>query len=214
MASFTLDIDEFAAMVGFLNAKKIVGMDESLFASFNETNLPNIMAKLKAHGWMQPADRPDTWHTNEDLFQTLAIAVAPHFTILGRSKTQPKSILFYVAEKLSGSKGAEGDPKLQTSNHDFVQIVVTNDQVVVTNIADENMLGACLLKFLNGAFPAEVIVARVRNESFETGRVAHVDARGTVHSNMRMFGPSGELPWNEATITGFVREAMGELVRT
>ena len=194
--SFTLEIDEFAAMVGFLNAKKLVGMDERLFASFSETNLPRIMAKLQAHGFMTPADRPDTWHTNEDLIETLTIAVAPHFAVLGRSKTIAKSILFYVADK------------------DFVQIVVTPDHVVVTKIADENALGACLVTFLNAAFPAEIVVARIRGEAFDAGRVAVVDEHGTMHTSIRGPGSESELPWNEASITSFVREAMGELVRT
>lgn len=196
MASFTLDIDEFAAMVGFLNAKKIVGMDERLFTSFSEENLPSIMDKLHQHGWMQPADRPNTWHTNEDLVETLAIAVAPHFAILGRSKAQPKSILFYAADK------------------DFVQIVVTNDQIIVTNIADERVLGTCLASFLDDAFPAEIVVARVRGETFDGGRVAVVDEHGSIHTSIRSLGPDAEFPWNAATITEFVHEAMGELVRT
>lgn len=213
MASFTLDIDEFAAMVGFLNAKKLVGMDEALFSSFTETNLPHIMAKLKAHGWMKPADRPDTWHTNEDLFQTLAIAVAPHYAILGRSKAQPKSLLFYVANK-EPAKGAEDDSKPQMLDKDVVQIVVTNDQVIVTNIPDEDALAASLVKFLNGAWPAEIIVARVRDENLDAGRVARVDERGKVHASIPSLGQQTEFPWNEATIAAFVRDAMGELVRT
>lgn len=195
MASFTLDIDEFAAMVGFLNAKKIVGMDDRLFASFSETNIPRIMAKLEAHGWMQRADRPNSWHTNEDLVEALAIAVAPHFAILGRSKAQPKSVLFYVADK------------------DFVQIVVTNEQVVVTNITDENHLGSCLVKFLEGAWPSEVIVARISGDAFDAGRVALIDEQGTIHSSIRGLTPDTELPWNEESLATFVHEAMGELVR-
>jgi hypothetical protein len=211
MASFTLDIDEFAAMVGFLHAKKIVGMDERLFASFSEANLPNIMDKLQQHGWMKPADRPNTWHTNENLVETLAITVAPDFAILGRSKTQPKSILFYVADKLR--VGAEEAESEQMSSQDFVQVVVTNDQVIVTNIADERALGACLAAFLDAAFPAEIVVARVRGETFDAGRVAVVDERGSIHTSIRGLGPDAEFPWNEATIPEFVHEAMGELVR-
>jgi hypothetical protein len=195
MASFTLEIDEFAAMVGFLNAKTIVGMDERLFASFTEANLPGIMAKLHAHGWMQPADRPDTWHTNEDLLQTLTIAVAPHFAILGRSKSQPRSILFYVARK------------------DFVQILVTSDRVTVTNLKDENELGTCAVTFLDGAWPAEIVVARVRGEAFDAGRVALIDERGAVHTTIRSLSPEAELPWNEGTIARFVHEAMAELAQ-
>jgi hypothetical protein len=194
--SFTLDIDEFAAMVGFLNAKKIVGMDERLFDSFTEANLPHVMAKLQARGLMEPADRPDSWHTNEDLFETLAVVVAPHFAILGRSKAQPMSILFYAADD------------------DLVQIIVTSYQVIVTKLADENALGASLVTFLSAAFPAEIVVARVNGEAFDAGRVALVDERGTVHTTIRSLGPEAELPWNEATIVAFVRGAMDELVQT
>jgi len=195
MAPFTLEIDEFAAMVGFLNAKKIVGMDERLFASFTEENLPRIMAKLEQHGFMQRADRPNTWHTNEDLIQTLTIAVAPHFAILARSKSRANSILFYVADK------------------DFAQIVVTNDRVIVTSIQDANDVAACIVKFLDAAWPAEIVVARVRGEAFDAGRVALVDDHGAVHTTMRSLATDAELPWNEATIVMFVREAMGELIR-
>lgn len=196
MATFTLDTDEFAAMVGFLNAKSLVGMDEALFASFTEENLPRIMNKLRDHGWMQAADRPNTWHTNEDLFQTLTIAVAPHFAILGRSKAHQKSILFYVADD------------------DFVQIVVTNEQVVVTNIADEYTLGACLVTFFDAALPAEIVVAHVHGDTFDEGRVAVVDEHGTMRSSIRKLGPEVESPWNEDSIAEFVRDAMAELVRT
>jgi hypothetical protein len=197
MASFTLDIDEFAAMVGFLNAKKIVGMDERLFAVLSsETNLPRMLEKLKEHGWMTPADRPNTWHANEDLVETLAVAVAPHFAILGRSKARAKSVMFYVADR------------------DFVQIVVTSEQVVVTNIADEQMLSKTLIAFLDAAFPAEIVVARVRGDAFEAGRVAVIDEQGSMHTSVRSLGPDSEFPWNEGTIAGFVREAMAELVQS
>lgn len=193
MASYTLDIDEFAALVGFLEAKKIVGMDEAIFASFSETNLPNIMAKLEAHGWMERADRPDSWHTNEDLFATLAIAAAPDFAILGRSRAQPKSVLFYVADD------------------EFVQIVVTDETVVVTNIADEQVLAASLVTFLDKAFPAEIVVARVEGEVFDAGRIAKVEEDGSMNTSLRGSQNEAASPWNEATVAAFVQGAVDEL---
>lgn len=212
MASFTLDIDEFAAMVGFLNAKKVVGMDERLFGVLSsETNLPRMLNKLKEHGWMTPADRPNTWHTNEDLMETLAVAVAPHFAILGRSKSQPKSVLYYVADR---DFEAKNDSNSEDVSRDFVQIVVTSEQVVVTNIADELTLGKSLVAFLEASFPAEIVVAQVRGQAFAAGRVAVVDEQGTMQTSVRSLGVDTELPWNEASIAKFVREAMGELVRT
>jgi len=211
MASFTLDIDEFAAMVGFLNAKKVVGMDERLFGVLSsETNLPRILNKLKEHGWMTPADRPNTWHTNEDLVETLAVAVAPHFAILGRSKSKPKSILFYVADRDFEARETDNE----AVKRDFVQIVVTTDQVVVTNIADELALGRSLVTFLEASFPAEIVVAQVRGQAFAAGRVAIIDETGTMQTSVRSLGADSEFPWNEASIAEFVREAMGELVRT
>lgn len=212
MASFTLDIDEFATMVGFLNAKKIVGMDERLFNVLSsETNLPRMLNKLKEHGWMTPADRPNTWHTNEDLVEALAVAVAPTFAILGRSKTKPKSLLFYVADR---AFDAENEAQPENPPRDCVQIVVTSDQVVVTNIADELALGKSLMTFLEASFPAEIVVAQVRGQSFAAGRVAVIDEHGTMQTSVRKLGIDTELPWNEASIAEFVREAMGELVRT
>jgi hypothetical protein len=153
------------------------------------------MAKLQTHGFMTPADRPDTWHTNEDLIELLAIAVAPDVAILGRSKAEPKSILFYAADD------------------DFVQIVVTNDQVIVRNIHDANTLAFCIVSFMNAAFPAEIVVARVEGEAFDAGRVAVIDERGTMHTSIRGLGSESESPWNEASIAAFVRDAMGELLR-
>lgn len=211
MASFTLDIDEFAAMVGFLNAKKVVGMDERLFSVLSsETNLPRMLNKLKDHGWMTPADRPNTWHANEDLVETLAVAVAPDFAILGRSKSQPKSLLFYVAKRDFEGQGVEGEDV----KRDFVQIVVTSEQVVVTNIADELALGKALVTFLDASFPAEIVVAQVRGQAFAAGRVAVIDEQGTMQTSVRSLGVDTEFPWNQAAIAKFVREAMGELVQT
>ncbi len=193
MASFTLEIDEFAAMVGFLNARKVVGMDERIFAAFNEKELPFIMAKLHKHGWMEPADRPNTWHTNEDLLQTLTIAIAPEFAVLARSKALPKSILFYVARK------------------DFVQIVVTADQVVVTNIAGEDELGASVAKFLDAAWPAEIVVAHVDDDKFDAGRVALVDDHGVITTTVRGALTEAENAWSAGAIAEFVRGSLDEL---
>jgi hypothetical protein len=50
MKAYTLEIDELAALVGFLNAKKLVGLDESLFRAFSEENKPRHMARLSEHG--------------------------------------------------------------------------------------------------------------------------------------------------------------------
>lgn len=212
MASFTLDIDEFATMVGFLNAKKIVGMDERLFSVLSsETNLPRMLNKLKEHGWMTPADRPNTWHTNEDLVESLAVAVAPQFAILGRSKTKPKSLMFYVADR---AFDAENEVNSEAPPRDFVQIVVTSEQVVVTNIADELALGKALMTFLDASFPAEIVVAHVRGQAFAAGRVAVIDEHATMQTSVRTLGVDTEFPWNEASIAEFVREAMNELVRT
>src|SRR5687768_14860087 len=98
MRAFTLEIDELAAVVGFLNARKLVGLDEKLFRAFSEENIPRLRAKLAEHGWLVPAERQGTWHINEDLMQTLAVAVAPELAVLARSEAQAKSIVFYIAD--------------------------------------------------------------------------------------------------------------------
>ena len=48
MKAFTLEIDELAALCGFLNARKLVGLDESLFSAFTEANQEAIRTKRVA----------------------------------------------------------------------------------------------------------------------------------------------------------------------
>jgi hypothetical protein len=195
MKSFNLEIDELAAVVGFLNAKKLVGMDEKLFAAFSEENVPNLMAKLQQHGWMSPAERPDTWHINTDLMQTLAVAVAPDFAILARSNAKQKSIVFYLAKE------------------EIVEIVVTDDRAVVANIPGMDELVSEVMKFLDRSWPAEIVVARVKvkGEGFDAGHKVIVDSRGTMSAKTPGLLPRSENDWNEQNVAAFVRGAIAEL---
>lgn len=152
MASYVLETDELAGLVGFLNAKKLVGLDEGLFASFTEENLPRLVEKLKQHGWLKEADRPSAHHFNDALMQTLAVAVAPHFAVLVRSKSQGRSVVFYLADK------------------EMVQVLITEQQAIVTNIKDLDQLAEQAVLFLNHAWPGEVGIARVKGEGFDAGR--------------------------------------------
>ena len=152
MKIYKLEIDEFAALVGFLNAKSVVGLDEALFTSFTEENLPRIRAKLEAHGWLRPADRPSTYHFNEDLMQNLAVVIAPEFAVLVLSKPKGASILFYLAAK------------------EIVEIIVTSEAVFVAKIVDIDELSAQAILFLKDSYPAEIGLARVKGEGFDAGK--------------------------------------------
>ena len=193
MKSFTLEIDELAAVVGFLNATKLVGMDEKLFSAFSEENLARLMDKLKKNGWLTPGERPETWHINTDLMQTVAVAVAPQFAVLARSKAQPKSIVFYVAKS------------------DVVEIVVTGERAVVAKLADTDELGSQAMKFLSPALPGEILVARVAGERFDAGHQAIIDERGTMSTNTPGLLPGGENAFNAENASSFVRNAMADL---
>lgn len=179
MTSWVLEIDELAGLVGFLNAKKLLGMDEALFRSFSEENLPRIVAKLEGHGYLTRAERPGTYHFDEDLMQALAVAVSPDFVVLSRSKARPKSLLFYVA-------GGE-----------VTEVVVTDERAVVTKVFGIDDLGARAAQFLKDSWPAEVAVARVKNETFDAGK--------------RLIG---EEERNGEEIAVFVKGAIAELGKT
>lgn len=194
MKVFKLELDELAALVGFLNARKLVGMDESLFSAFTEANLPHLVAKLNAHGWLLPGDRPETWHMNEELMATLAVAVSPHFAVLARSKALGKSIVFYRADD------------------DIVEIVVTEDeQALVARLDGVDELAAHVEEFLRDARPGDIGVARVnaKGDALEAGRQAVADAQGTLTTRTPGLLPSSA--WSVENIAAFIRGAMAEL---
>ncbi|UQA56435.1 hypothetical protein [Polyangium aurulentum] len=195
MKAYTLEIDELAALVGFLNAKKLVGLDEKLFLAFSEENLPHLVAKLHAHGWLHPAERPGTWHMNEDLMQTLATAVSPHFAVLARSKAHGKSAVFYEAD------------------HEVTQIVVTDDRAVVASLDGIDALASEVTDFLRDARPGEVGVARVnaRGDGMEAGRHAVVDESGLLRTKTPGLLPASENAWTAENVAAFVRGAMADL---
>lgn len=193
MRAFTLEIDELAALVGFLNAKKLVGLDEGLFRAFSEENLPRLVAKLNEHGWIRPAERPGTWHFNEDLMQALAVAVAPQFAVLARSLAQEKSVVFYMADD------------------EITEIVVTAEEAVVVSIDGLDEMVAQVIEFLRDAWPGELVVARVKGDGFDAGRRAQVDASGTLSSKTPGLLPAEKNAWSPETIAAFVRGAMADL---
>ncbi|HVK70309.1 MAG TPA: hypothetical protein VM694_37910 [Polyangium sp.] len=191
MKSFTLEIDELAALCGFLNAKKLVGLDEAIFRVFTEENLPRLVAKLNEHGWLTPAERPNTYHFEEDLMQALAVAVAPEVAVLARSEAQAKSIVFYLA----------GD--------EITEIVITADRAIVAQIPSMNEMAAQVMAFLQDAWPGEITVARVKGEAFDAGRRAKVDAQGTLTTKTPDLLPGST--WSVENVTAFLRGAMAEL---
>ena len=193
MKVFTLEIDELAALCGFLNARKLVGLDESLFRAFSEENLPFLVAKLNAHGWITPAERPGTWHLHEDLMQTLAVAVAPQVAVLARSLGQRKSIVFYLADD------------------EITEIVVTDRQAVVARIDGLDEMVSQIMDFLRGALPGEIVVTRVKGDGFEDGRRAEVDASGVLSARTPGLLPGERNAWSPENVAAFVRGATAEL---
>ncbi len=193
MRAFTLEIDELAALVGFLNAKKLVGLDEGLFRAFSEENIPRLVAKLNEHGWLRPAERPGTWHFNEDLMQALAVAVAPQLAVLARSLTQEKSVVFYLADD------------------EITEIVVTAEEAVVVSIDGLDEMVAQVIEFLRDAWPGELVVARVKGDGFDAGRRAQVDASGTLSSKTPGLLPAEKNAWSPETVAAFVRGATTDL---
>jgi hypothetical protein len=191
MKAFTLEIDELAALCGFLEAKKLVGLDEGLLSAFSEENLPRLTAKLQQHGWMTPAERPGTFHFNEDLMQTLAVAVAPQFAVLSRSEAQAKSVVFYLAGK------------------EITEIVLTADKAVVVRLGDLDEMVTQVMTFLQNAWPGEIAVARVKGEAFDAGRRATVDAQGTLHTKTPGLLPGNT--WSPPNVAAFLRSAFAEL---
>jgi hypothetical protein len=193
MRAFTLEIDELAALVGFLNAKKLVGLDEELFRAFSEENLPRLVAKLNEHGWLRPAERPGTWHFNEDLMQTLAVAVAPQLAVMARSEPQKKSIVFYVADDA------------------ITEIVVTSDRAIVASLDGLDEMVAQVMEFLRDAWPAEIAVARVKLEGFDAGRRAKVDVSGTLSTKTPGLLPAEKNAWSAENVAAFIRGAIADL---
>jgi len=167
-ASFLLGIDELAAVVGFLNGNSLVGLDERLFAAFSEENLPLLMKTLEGHGMMLPGERKGTWHIQEDLMQTAAVAVAPQFAVLARSPLREGSVVFYLADK------------------EITEIVV-GERVLLASLYDLGELCVESLRFFGGHLPAELLVARVKGESFDEGQRVEVlaDDWETVLSSLR-----------------------------
>ncbi len=193
MKCFMLEIDELATLVGFLNARKLVGLDEGLFRVFTEENLPNLVAKLNTHGWIHPAERPGTWHLHEELMQTLAVAVAPKFAVLARSLAHETSIVFYGVEE------------------EITEIVVTDEKAVVARLAGLSELVSEVMTFLRDRRPGEIGVARVKGETFDAGRRATVDADGTLRTKTAGLLPADENAWSAENVDFFVRGAMAEL---
>jgi hypothetical protein len=191
--AFSLEIDELAALCVFLNAKKLVGLDESLFRVSSEENLPQNVAKLSAHGWIRPAERQDTWHFNEDLMQALAVAVAPQVAVLARSEARKKSIVFYCADDA------------------ISEIVVTDERAVVASLTGVEEMASHVINFLQNALPAELAVARVKGEGFDAGRRAQIDASGQLRAKTPGLLPAETNAFHAQNVATFLRNAMADL---
>lgn len=196
MEAFSLVIDDLVTLCGLLHGKRLVGLDEAPFRVFSEENLPRLKAGLRARGWIRPADRPDTWHFNEDLMQALAVAVAPRFAVLARAPAERRSIVFYIA-------GA-----------DVTEVIFTGDRVVVAALSGVGELSDEAAKFLRDARPAEIVVARVnsRTDGFDAGRRAEIDASGVLCRKDQGGVVVEETPFSPESVEAFVRgslEALG-----
>ncbi len=193
MKTFTLTIDDLAALCGLLHAKSLVGLSEALFRSFPRDGMPAIKKRLHEHGWIHPAERPNTWHFNEDLMQTLAVAIAPDIAVLANSRAKQKSIVFYMAKDA------------------ITEIVVGKEHALVASLPDMNALVAEVMKFLDGSFPAEIAVARVKGEAFDKGHRVLIDERGELASKSTGLLASGQTMWSVESVGAFVHGAIGAL---
>lgn len=196
MRAYSLDIDELATLCNFLHAKKLVGLDESLFREFKEENLPLLVAKLQEHGWLRPAERPETYHFHEDLMQALAVAVAPQFAVMARSLAQRRAIVFYLADDA------------------ITEIVVTGERAVVASIPNIDEMAAQVIPFLQGAGPGEIAFARVKGDGFDAGRRAKIDASGALSSNTPGLLPADTNAFNGENVAAFFRGALAQLKNT
>jgi hypothetical protein len=193
LRAYSLEIDELAALVGFLNAKKLVGLDEGLFRAFSEENLPRLVAKLNEHGWLRPAERPGTYHFKEDLMQALAVAVAPQFAVMARSLAQKKSIVFYLADD------------------EITEVVVTDERAVVASLVGLDEMVTQVMEFLGGAWPGEIVVARVKGDELDAGRRATVDVSGALSSKTPGLLPAEKNAWSQESVAAFIRGAINDL---
>lgn len=190
--NFRLELDEFATLVGLLHARSLVGLDPALFRGFSEADLPRMQAKLHAHGWLQPAERPGTWHFNEDLMQALTVAVAPEFAILVRSQAPARSTVSYLA----------GD--------DITEVVVTDEWVLVSAVRGLVELAAHAHVLVNGA-SGELVVARVVGTYLDAGHRAVVDEAGFMTSRRSTLIPRSKDAWTPANILAFTQAALTTL---
>jgi hypothetical protein len=149
------------------------------------------MAKLETHGLMRPGERKGTWHINEDLMQTAAVAIAPQFAVLVRSVARGSSIVFYLADR-------------------EITEVVVGDRALLAYLDDLGELCAEALKFLDKHFPAEVVVARVKGDGFDKGYKVEVGADGMMRAKARLQAEeqAEENAWTRENLEGFVRRAL------
>lgn len=190
--NFRLEPDEFATLVGLLHARSLVGLDPALFRGFSEAELPRVQAKLHAHRWLHPAERPGTWHFDEDLMQALTVAVAPEFAILVRSQTPARSTVSYLA----------GDY--------ITEVVVTDEWVLVSAVDDLVELAARAHILVNGA-SGELVVARVAGTRLDAARRAVVDEAGIMTSRRSGLVTRWRDAWTPANILAFTQAALTAL---
>jgi hypothetical protein len=193
MKSYKLEHDEFAALVRFLNAKSLIGMDDKLFPDISERDLERILQKLQRNGWLVPADRPGTWHVNEDLMESLAVTVAPEFVGMARPRDRSKSILFYLKS-------------------DQVTVVVVTDQhIVLADLDTLEEMAKQVVEFLDSVRPAELIVARVENESLASASRVIVDEKGALTAEPAELLAGDQNQWNTKTMLEFIKAALADL---
>lgn len=191
--AFSLDIDELGALAGLLHAKGLIGLDASLFRALSEEDLPRLTAKLRADGWLTPADRPGTWHFNEDLMQALSVAVAPELCAMARDAARSRSIVFYMAG------GA------------ITEVVLTGERAVVATLGGVDAMAEQVVAFVGDARPSEIAVARVMGEAFDAIRRAKVDASGTLTAETPGLLPGDIRAWCAHNVAAFFRAAMADL---
>lgn len=195
MRVFTLDIDEFATVLGFLDARLPPGMSEESVRAPDRQVVADAMAKLRAHGWMSPGDRPETWHFNAELLHTLAVSTSPEHVVLVRSFSQRRSALFYFA------------------GEEMVELVASPERVMVIRLDTFERLVQHVVAFLGDALPGEVLVAGVRGATLTRGHCANIDLHGTMTTTTRRTTPVVVVTWGTEPVGAFLRDALAELRR-
>ena len=93
----------------------------------------------------------------------------------------------------------------------ITEIVVTDDRAVVASIDGLDEMVGQVMELLDGAWPGEIAVARVKGEQLDAGRRATLDASGALSSKTPGLLPAEKNAWSPENVAAFIRGAMADL---